>query len=101
MEPTPNAHGQINVGQPRKKNTAALFGTDSVFNQEPESHMTVKVKRKDKAGRTTIETVEVPYKPAERIVLVPTVEGNGHGVQVTVYKKYSFKTTGIDTAAPQ
>ena len=75
------------MGQPRKQSTGALFGTDSVFNQE--SYTTVKVKRKDKAGRTTIETVEVPYK-SERILLVPGVEGNGHGVQVTVYKKYHY-----------
>ncbi|GEM_PF-3605083 len=96
---TPDAHGQMLVGQPRKESHGSLFGEGGVFSgknavQTRQTVQPYSSKAQGKAptgkSRAAAKAGEQPVKPVDNILLVPENRDNGHGMPIAVYKKYHY-----------
>ena len=84
-----NGHGGYNTSLPRRSNSDSLFGEHSVFSKTEE--VTVNQPVPGHPGRTRQVKVRREKKVDDSFEIRPEVESNGHGAQVTVYKKYIIR----------
>ncbi len=91
-----NGHGGYNTSLPRHSNSISLFGDHGVFNRTEE--VTVEEPQPGHPGKTRLVKIRRKKKDDDNFVIRPEVENNGHGAQVTVYKKYM--TRAKDAPAP-